>query len=257
VRILQVTDCHLSGNPDARYRGEDAQRNLVAVLRRARAFKPDIVLASGDLSEDASAASYRALRACFDRIDAPVLALPGNHDEAERLAEFFPGSPLDAPALSEHGEWQIVRLNSCLPKRPEGRLSAGMLEGLEQILNRTGPRPTLIALHHQPLAVGSAWIDRYPLLEADALLRMVDACTGAKAVVWGHVHQAFEDRRGGTAMLGGPSSVINSVPGAQRFTADPAGPACRWVGLGPDGAVSTGLIRPALQSAGSSNQRIT
>ncbi len=256
MRILQITDCHLSGNPGARYRGEDAHGNLVAVLRRARACQPDLVLASGDLSEDASAASYRTLQACFDLIDAPVLALPGNHDEPALLAEFFPGSPLHAPALSEHGEWQIVRLNSCLPKRPEGRLSADMLAGLAQILNRSGARPTLIALHHQPVAVGSAWIDRYPLLEADALLRLVDACAGAKAVIWGHVHQAFEDWRGGTAMLGGPSSVINSLPGAQRFKPDQAGPACRWFELGPRGALSTGIIRPGLQSAGSSNQRI-
>lgn len=245
MRILQITDCHLSGKPDARYRGEDAHHNLVAVLRRARTFEPDLVLASGDLSEDASAASYRALQACFDLIDAPVLALPGNHDEAALLAEFFPGSPLDAPALSEHGEWRIIRLNSCLPKRPEGRLSSDTLDGLKQMLNPADRRPTLIALHHQPLAVGSAWIDRYPLLEADTLLRMVDACKAVKAVVWGHVHQAFEGRRGGTAMLAGPSSVINSVPGAHRFERDPAGPACRWVELAPHGAISTGIIRPA------------
>lgn len=242
MRILQITDCHLSADPDARYRGEDARANLAALLTRARAFRPDMLLASGDLSEDASPASYRALQACLGLVDAPVLSLPGNHDDAALLAECFPGSPLATPALSEHGGWQIIRLNSCLPDRPEGRLSRRMLRGLERILGAADGKPKLVALHHQPVAVGSAWIDRYPLLEADAFLRLTDACADVRAVVWGHVHQAFDGRRCGTAMLGGPSSVINSLPGVCEFTPDPAGPACRWLELMPSGDISTGII---------------
>lgn len=241
MRVLQITDCHLSGDPDARYRGEDARKNLRITLRKAGVFEPDLLLASGDLSEDGSAASYRELKSCFDAAGVPVLSLPGNHDDPALVAEFFPGSPLHEPALSEHGGWQIIRLNSCLPGRPEGRLGRRTLDGLRRVLAAADGRPKLIALHHQPVPVGSAWIDRYPLLEPEDFLALADACAEVKAVVWGHVHQAFDGRRRGTALLGSPSSVINSVPGACKFTPDTCGPACRWLELLPNGRLRTGI----------------
>ena len=210
-------------------------------MHKVKAIKPDLLLASGDLSEDGSPASYDALRQLFDPLGIPVLALPGNHDDAALLAERFPGSPVDGVGVSEHGLWQIVRLNSSLPGRPEGHLSEKTLAELEGILENDPQRPRLIALHHQPVMMGGPWIDKYPLTDPEAFLYLVDQCPGVKAVVWGHVHQAFEADRGGIAMLGGPSSAINSLPGAQKFTADPVGPAFRWLELRVDGTVLSGI----------------
>ena len=44
-------------------------------------------------------------------------------------------------------------------------------------------------------------------------------------------------------LLGSPSTVANSLPGTEKFALDLAGPACRWLELGLDGSVSTGLMR--------------
>jgi len=43
-------------------------------------------------------------------------------------------------------------------------------------------------------------------------------------------------------MLGSPSSAINSLPGAQKFTEDPAGPACRWLELKLDGTLLSDIV---------------
>ena len=61
-------------------------------------------------------------------------------------------------------------------------------------------------------------------------------------VVWGHIHQVHDTEMDGIAMLGGPSSAINSLPGAEKFTADSLGPACRWLELGEDGTIRNGII---------------
>ncbi len=242
MRILHVSDCHLPGDPAQGYRRADAHKNLQDILQKGRAFSPDLLLATGDLSEDASQASYLALQRYFKCIDAPVLALPGNHDDAGLLATTFPGSPVDDLAVSEYGGWQIICLNSCLPGRPDGRLSCATLARLEQVLRVATGQPRIIALHHQPIAIGSQWIDRYPLREPEAFLKLIDCCADVKAVVWGHVHQAFSTNRHGTTLLAGPSSVINSLPGAQAFTPDPSGPACRWLELQQGGAVCSGVL---------------
>ena len=240
--VVQITDCHLPADPERTYRGINPHRNLETLLTRVSAIKPDLLLATGDLSEDGSRASYRALQKYFRPLGIPVLALPGNHDDASLLTEIFPGSPVDTISVSSHGPWQIIRLNSCLPGRPEGRLSENTLADLEEFLKRDGKGPQLITLHHQPVAIGSPWIDKYRLLNAQALLQLVDHYPGVKAVVWGHIHQVFEADRNGTVMLGGPSSAINALPGGQRFTPGTIGPACRWLELRADETLLSGIV---------------
>jgi Icc protein len=243
ILVAQVTDCHLPSDPQQRYRGIDPHKNLKALLKKVRAIKPDLLLATGDLSEDGGRPSYLALQKYFKPLHIPVLALPGNHDDPALLADIFPGSPVHSIAVSEHGPWQIIRLNSCLAGRPEGVLSEVSLTMLEHFLNHHQHAPLLIAVHHQPITIGSPWIDKYPLTETQAFLRLVDKHANVKAVVWGHVHQVFETRRNGTAMLAGPSSAINALPGAQRFIPDETGPACRWLELGADQTISSGIVR--------------
>jgi len=242
VFIAQVTDCHLPADPEGSYRGINPRLNLEALLETVRARRPDLLLLTGDLSEDGSRASYRALRSIFQSFEAPVLALPGNHDDAALLEETFPGSPVDAIRVSEHGAWQIVRLNSCLPGAPEGQVSDRAIAELEQHLAGNAGRAQLIALHHQPVAVGNPWIDRYPLMNPQPLLQLIDGYSNVKAVVWGHIHQEFSTERNGTVMLGGPSSAINTLPGMQKFTPDRMGPACRWLKLNADHTLSTAIV---------------
>jgi Icc protein len=61
-------------------------------------------------------------------------------------------------------------------------------------------------------------------------------------VVWGHIHQPFEAELNGTLMLGGPSSVANSLRATDAFTFDSRGPAYRWLELEPDGPVKTSVV---------------
>ena len=243
ILVAQVTDCHLPSDLQQQYRGIDPHKNLQTLIKKIRKMKPDLLLATGDLSEDGGRPSYLALQKYFKPLRVPVLALPGNHDDPALLADIFPGSPVDSIAVSEHGPWHIIRLNSCLPGRPEGRLSEKARSGLEHFLNHHQHAPLLIAGHHQPVNIGSPWIDKYPLTEAEGFLRLVDKHANVKAVIWGHVHQVFEVDRMGTAMLAGPSSAINALPGAQKFTPDETGPACRWLELRVDQTLLSGIIR--------------
>ena len=241
IRIVQITDCHLPANPEQEYRGIRPHQNLATLMQKVKELEPDLLLASGDLSEDGSSASYVALQKFVKPMGVPVLALPGNHDDAELLAQVHPGSPVDSIKVTEHGNWQIIRLNSCLPGKPHGHISEVSLKALEGVLTKDASRPRLLAIHHQPVKVGSPWIDKYRLFKAEAFLQIIDQSPGLKAVVWGHIHQVFDAGRNGTAMLGSPSSAINSLPGAKKFTMDPCGPACRWLELRLDGTIQTGI----------------
>lgn len=242
IRIVQISDCHLSAETSREYRQVNPHENLMNLMRKVIALKPDLLLATGDLSEDGSRASYRTLHGVFNTLRVPVLALPGNHDDPGLLADIFPGSPVDTISVSEHGSWRIIRLNSSLPGRPEGRIPESVLDELEGCLAGREHVPCLIALHHQPITIGSEWIDKYPLVKPERFLRVIGNCANVKGVVWGHIHQVFDAEIGGVAMLGGPSSAINGLRDAPKFTPDGDGPAFRWLVLKADGSLRNGVV---------------
>ena len=242
IRIVQISDCHVSADTGQTYRGINPHQNLISMMQKIADLKPDLLLATGDLSEDGSAESYHLLKQYLHLFGVPVLALPGNHDNPVLLASAFPGSPVDSISVSNHGSWQIIRLNSCIPNKPEGRLAQGALIELETLFSTGEKRPRLIAVHHHPISVGNPWIDKYPLNNPGKLLQLIDQSPEVKITLWGHIHHTFESERIGTAMLGSPSSAINSLTGVQKFTADPSGPACRWVDLHDDGLFETGIM---------------
>ena len=243
LRIIQVSDCHVPQDPATPYRGQNADRNLSSLLPVIRRWQPDLLLLTGDVSEDASAAAYGRVAAQLSTAGAPVLALPGNHDDPALMRRYFPQGPWEGPHVCAARNWRVVLLDSTEPGEVSGRFSAACLERLERDLRANASRFVLLALHHQPLAVGSLWIDRYALERAEAFWSVVDRYPQVRGVAWGHVHQDFDTQRGELRLLGAPSSVANSLPEREAFTLDLAGPACRWLELGAEGAIETGLLR--------------
>ena len=78
LKIIQVSDCHVSADPGTDYRGQSADRNLLKLLPAMRAWDPDYVLVTGDVSEDGSAASYARVVVRLGTVGSPLLALPSS-----------------------------------------------------------------------------------------------------------------------------------------------------------------------------------
>jgi Icc protein len=137
----------------------------------------------------------------------------------------------------------LLLLDSTEPGRVAGRFTSAYLERVERCLGENPGRHVLLALHHQPVPVDSAWIDRYALEDAAEFWSLVDRHPQVRCITWGHVHQDYRSRRENVSLLGSPSSVANSLPNTDTFTLDLGGPACRWLELGAEGELETGLLR--------------
>lgn len=244
-RLMQISDCHLSESVATRYRGKSADAGLESLLAAIATWQPQQLIITGDLSEDASPAAYERLARAVAVLGVPVCALPGNHDEDGVMQRYFPAGPWNGPYASRAGEWQLVLLKTSVTGRIDGATNPADIEALRGLLRAGSPRPVLLALHHQPVAVGAAWIDRYMLQEPGLVLRLAEAHEQVRGVVWGHVHQAFATVLGHVTLLACPSSAVNSLPATRQFEHDPAGPAGRWLLLHADGLLETGLLRPA------------
>lgn len=241
LRMVQISDCHLTGNRDVPYRGRDPYAALTGLLPSIRQYEPDILLASGDLGEDASDLAYEWLAEQLMDLGVPVLAIPGNHDHADRIRQHFAASALSAPLVFDTHGWRLVLLNSAPSGQIAGSFDPGQLKLLEQSVAEA-EAPVLIALHHQPVPVSSPWIDRYPLLEPEKFWACLTPYPQVRVVCWGHIHQAFERQVNGILALGAPSTVSNSLPRQAKFTDDGRGGACRWFELKEDGSVATGIL---------------
>lgn len=255
-RIVQISDCHVSADHRIKYRGLNADETLSSLLPPIRAWRPQIIMLTGDVSEDGSPVSYARVAAMLDTVDAQVLGLPGNHDDPEVMSRYFHAGPWGGPFIRSVSGWDLVLLDSTRQGLVSGKLPRERLAQLREGLRSCTAGYILVALHHQPVAMGSQWIDRYMLEKPEQLFEVLDSDPRVRCVVWGHVHQDFKGQRKDISLLGSPSSVANSLPRSECFKLDPEGPSCRWVELHPNGQIDTGVLRPDQSSTGRTSQRI-
>lgn len=245
MRLLQVTDTHLFADPSVTMAGGSPQRGYEAVMAdlAARESGADALLLTGDLSHDGSEAAYRRLRRTVEPLASRVLVLPGNHDEPARMARLF-RSGLTRWVMSEVvGDWHLVLLDTARHDSAAGRLGEQQLVDLEQHLRRRPEHPTLVALHHPPVAVGAPWLDAIGLADGEALLACLARHPQVRVATFGHVHQAFDDWYGGLRLLATPATSFQFLPGSTAFALDDRPPGYRWLDLAENGDVRTGVVR--------------
>ncbi len=249
-RIVHITDTHLWADPDTVYRGWRTNRSLLAVVEhiRAQGPQPDAVLLTGDLAHDEKPRTYRRLRDIIATLEAPVWALPGNHDHPaafqQHLAPACYLSHVDIPG------WRVILLNSHLPGRIGGRLQESELARLTQLLEDC-QTPCLVALHHPAWQVHSAWLDVIGLENGPQLMELLMKSEQVRAVVCGHIHQQWDRRLGHLQLLATPSTCRQFLPGSTEFAEDAQPPGYRWLILRPNGAFETRIERvPQARSCG-------
>ena len=244
VLLVQLTDSHLFAEADGRLLGMETAEGLRRVVERVLAEQPhvDMVLATGDLSQDGSAASYERFRTLCEPIPAPARWCPGNHDELAAMQRVAQGSELMAP-VTDIGAWRVVMLDTLVPGSVFGMLRDEQLELLERALQDAPERHHLICLHHHPVTIGSRWMDQIGLHNRDALFEVVDRYPNVRALLWGHIHQEFDDRRNGVRLLASPSTGVQFTAGSENFQVDRLAPGYRWLRLHADGQLETGVSR--------------
>lgn len=244
LRILHITDPHLHAERTGRLRGVATDDTLVRCLDHAFATgrRPDAVLATGDLVQDESRAGYERFRELLGGRGVPVYCLPGNHDDPAVMRDVLRTTPFQYCGVARHGPWTLILLDTFARGDDGGRLAAAELERLDRVLAEDPAGHCLVALHHHPVPMGSAWLDSVPLRNATEFLAVCDRHPRLRAVVWGHVHQASDGQRGTVRLLSTPSTCAQFRPRAARFTLDDLPPAYRWLELRADGTIDTSAV---------------
>jgi 3',5'-cyclic-AMP phosphodiesterase len=212
--LVQLSDPHIG----ASWGDGDPLERFAAAIDAVRVFEqsPDAVLVSGDLAEHAADVEYEQVRALLQRIDAPAYVLPGNHDDRDALHRHFDvpgagGRPVQYAA--DLGPLRMVILDSTCPGEARGELDHERLGWLDQTLAAAPSTPTVVAMHHPPLAVGIPAWDAIGLAASarQALGELLPRHPQVHRVVAGHVHRAIAAELGGCAVLSVPSTYVQGL----------------------------------------------
>ncbi|CAH0534390.1 3',5'-cyclic adenosine monophosphate phosphodiesterase CpdA [Vibrio stylophorae] len=246
VRLLQITDTHLFADPAGRLLGVTTAQSFTAVVEAIgeRANQMDAILATGDISQDHSAASYQRFAQGIAHWQSPCFWLPGNHDDQPNMHSQLNQhniQPAQHVLLGEH--WQMILLDSQVPGVPHGELSDAQLQHLEQCLTAHPERFALILLHHHPLPAGSHWLDQHQLKNQQALWQVLANYPQAKTIICGHIHQDLDCCYQGVRIMSAPSTCIQFLPDSYDFALDTTNPGWRELTLHANGHVSTQVHR--------------
>lgn len=226
TRIAQLSDLHLTGAVGIDY----SYRKFLSALRLIKKRRVEFLLLTGDLVNDGNLEGYDWLFEQLDHTGIKYAAIAGNHDVTHEHNAHLPfekrtfspvkmDSRLQDCATIKLGNWQLLLLNSTIAGQTGGKLTEQQLDWINtQLTNHHNP--TLIALHHHPVAVQSRWIDEYKLTNGAELLAILHQHSNAKVVICGHIHQAHDINLGNTTLYTTPAISRQFLPFADDFALD-------------------------------------
>ncbi|MGF1602630.1 MAG: 3',5'-cyclic-AMP phosphodiesterase [Thermosynechococcaceae cyanobacterium] len=246
--VAQLSDLHLFSTPEQTLLGLKTMASFEAILAALTQLptQPDLILLTGDLAQDESPAAYQQIVQQLTPLNIPTYWLPGNHDHQPSMAQLLSQSPFCSDKTFKAGGWQFLLLDSTVPQQVYGAFSQDDLIQLDQQLqNHT--EPTLIALHHPPISIDSAWLDQLGLQNAADFFTVVERYPHVKIALFGHIHQQIEQHRKGVAYLSTPSTCVQFAPHQKTFALDETQPGFRLLQLYDDGTFTTQVHRVEMQ----------
>ena len=242
VVLLQITDIHLHAAADVRMRGVPTYETFLAVLDQVQSdtrWPPDAIVVTGDIVQDESRAGYKHFREALKPLGLPIFCLPGNHDNLQLMVEMLADAPFQICGETTITNWMLVFLNTLTGCEAGGRLGKEELIGLSNTLAEHPDKHMLICMHHQPLPMGSIWLDKIGLIDAKEFLACIEQYENVRGVLWGHVHQVSDRTRDGIRFLSAPSTCVQFLPGSDSFALGTQPPGSRWLILETEGIIST------------------
>ncbi|HLL24101.1 MAG TPA: metallophosphoesterase [Kofleriaceae bacterium] len=187
--IVHLSDLHFGTEDKAVLDG------LLSDLDGVSGSKPSLVAISGDLTQRARAAQFRAARAFLDNLHVPYIVVPGNHDVPlyDLFRRFLKPFDLYKQFITEdlcpvYTSDNIVAMGITTAHgltHKNGRISRGTIQKVCKTLSAS-PAPWKILVAHHPFVIPSG-VDEPPVKGAKEALATFEHC-GVDIILGGHLH---------------------------------------------------------------------
>lgn len=197
MKLLHISDLHFGHHDPVLASGFADDIN---------ARKPDLIVASGDFTQIGTKQEFEQAREFLDRLEAPIFAVPGNHDvpAVNIFRRFLNPYGLyrryiarDLEPFLEMDGVVLVGMRTSRRARLEwnwghGTISRGQLDDLEQRFAKASPNAVRVIVAHHPLLFPTE-----PMVQKTKRVKRADdalatfASLGVRLVLSGHFHLSY------------------------------------------------------------------
>jgi Icc protein len=245
LSVLQLSDLHILPEFEDKLLGVATEHYFHTILNHAFEQRKnyDLLLLSGDLAQSPCEQSYTRILEKVQKYHLPTLCLAGNHDDFSLMQQIFNSQKVNCKKQTIFRNWQILMLNSQILGSTAGNLAQTELDFLEKALSENANLFTLIAVHHNFLPTGSAWLDTMMIQNSNEFLEIVGQHKNVKVITTGHIHQELHAKFGDVFVFGTPSTCFQFAENSEHFSMDRTPPGYRILDLFENGDISTTVRR--------------
>jgi 3',5'-cyclic AMP phosphodiesterase CpdA len=194
--IAQISDTHIDvDGPNGAARHRNLERCVAAI--NALQPLPDVVIHTGDLTQNGKPAEYDAAKAILSALHCPFHVAAGNRDDRAAIRAAFPPDRLllpDTPFVQYSVDAYAVRLiaaDSLSDASNQGEFCQLRADNLRAALAEDTTTPTVIFMHHPPFKVyDSDYPQQFVSWESvDRLERALEGQAHVLALFCGHTHR--------------------------------------------------------------------
>jgi len=187
MKLVQISDLHIGG-----LFKQDAFNTIVKEVNDD--LKPDVIIISGDLTDDGLLFQFEQARKEIARFNCPnLIVFPGNHDYRHTgyllFKKFF---PFTKQIYEFDDNIVVVTLGTARPDRDEGEVGHRQSIWMEETLGKYNNFKTkIVAMHHHLIAIpDTGYTNVVGISDAGDTLR---ACLESKVdlVLCGHKHRPW------------------------------------------------------------------
>lgn len=248
LNIVQITDTHLYGKPNGTLLKMNTTDSLDKVIEVMLSTEKqiDMIIATGDIAQDASEAAYKSFISKITKLDIPFRWIPGNHDDVETMAKVATGTPIHEKIITV-GNWQLIMLDTSIRGQVHGRLGLQEMKFLRDSLGAMQEDDSIdhgiVCLHHNPVPGTAGWMRDIGLENGTEFFQTVLEFPKAGSVVYAHIHQELDFQHQGLRCFCTPSTCIQFKPNVTGFELDRLNPGYRSFQLHSNGQIDSKVVR--------------
>ncbi|NOZ73578.1 MAG: phosphodiesterase [Chloroflexi bacterium] len=212
--IAQISDTHLAGWDKKTFGIAPMAENLARCVNHINQFKPrpDLVLVSGDISNDGRKEELEQAAALLGELHIPYFVIPGNHDERALMTAAFSREvcPTESEEFIHYAiegyDLRLIAVDSTVPGAPGGELCEVRAAWLDDKLCQANNQPTILFMHHPPVKFGVMETDIDGFIGADRLGDIVAKHSNVVRILAGHIHLSSLTQWRGIVVSTAPST---------------------------------------------------
>lgn len=218
IRIAQLSDLHF---------GRHVPQVEEALLTDLKDARPTLVAVCGDLTQTAREREFQAARAFLDRLPAPALVVPGNHDLPgwrvwsrfsrpwRRWRRHIKTDPHGTTTCTLDGLVAVgvntARQWGLYPDWSRGRINALQVAGILYALGQAGPDDLRVVVAHHPFLLTTPARGRGLVGRSALALRHLHQ--RADLLLGGHIHLAYSNVVDGMVVAQSGTAISNRLKG--------------------------------------------